>query len=567
MLLNQVSLRLRMVISIAGLVIVPVAGMSWLSIHSQRDALAGLAKNTSALSGSAASQQAAALEKVLSGQVQASRAAIETKAHTLVALVANLAPDALVESDKDALDALCQQAGADGDVEECAIADAQGKQIASFQKPEQARKKGEVIHATAAVEQDGQKIGQADLAVSMASVKQHETAFQTDYAALQDSTRSVFSEMEGGVERQSRSQATETASLALKTAIAALVLAVIFALWISGSIARPLRLAVAVLKKVAEGDLTERLNVKSGGEIGDMASALNQTIGRMNSTVRAIQSGVEQVASASIQLAGSSGDMSGGARVVSERAHAAAAAAEQLTANAMSLANAMNAATGDLTGANSGAAQTADRSQPADAENNISAQMTRLSRAVREIGKITDTINGISMQTNLLALNAAIEAGRAGAAGAGFAVVADEIKKLAGQTAAATEDIRVRIEGVQGSTVRSNEELEKVSQAILKLSNSISDTSRDTRAIADATVSVDQFASRIVGGSERVRSNADELSRAAGQLQATAGWFRVEPERATPVLAPRAHRKHRKQTQPRPQSSGKPSRGPLPQKP
>jgi methyl-accepting chemotaxis protein len=531
MLLNQISLRLRMVISIAGLVIVLVAGMSWLSIHSQQQALAGLAKNTSALSGSAAGQQATTLDKVLKGQIQASRAALQTKAKSLAALVANLAPTALLTFDTIALTTLCQQASSDGDVEECGISDAQGKQVASFQKPAQEAKKGEVSHVTASIEQDGQKIGQVELIVSMAAVKQQETEFQSDYAALQGAIRQVFGEMEGGVQQESLSQAAEAAQLGWKTGIAAIALGLVFALWISGSIARPLRLAVSVLKKVAEGDLTQQLNVKSRDEIGAMASALNQTIGKMNSTLKAIQSGAEEVASASVQLAGSSGEMSGGARLTSERAHAAAAAAEQLTANAMSLATAMQAATSDLTGARSDASQTGSgktaRSERAQSEDNISAQMTRLSRAVREIGKITDTINGISMQTNLLALNAAIEAGRAGAAGAGFAVVADEIKKLADQTAAATEDIRVRIEGVQGSTLRSSEELEKVAQAILKLSGSVSETSRDTGEIAKATGAVDQAASRIAGGSEQVQNSAAELSRVAERLQATVGWFRV----------------------------------------
>lgn len=58
---------------------------------------------------------------------------------------------------------------------------------------------------------------------------------------------------------------------------------------------------------------------------------------------------------------------------------------------------------------------------------------------------IVDTISGIANQTNLLALNATIEAARAGEAGRGFAVVAAEVKKLAGDTRAATDRARAMV--------------------------------------------------------------------------------------------------------------------------
>ena len=91
--------------------------------------------------------------------------------------------------------------------------------------------------------------------------------------------------------------------------------------------------------------------------------------------------------------------------------------------------------------------------------------MNQLGAAAQEIGKVTETITEISSQTNLLALNATIEAARAGSAGKGFAVVANEIKELAQQTAAATEDIKGRIAGVQSSTAGGIAEIDKVSQS------------------------------------------------------------------------------------------------------
>lgn len=69
----------------------------------------------------------------------------------------------------------------------------------------------------------------------------------------------------------------------------------------------------------------------------------------------------------------------------------------------------------------------------------------RMDQLVSQLGGVVDSIAAIAAQTNLLALNASIEAARAGAAGRGFAVVAGEVKKLAGDTQAATLRARMMI--------------------------------------------------------------------------------------------------------------------------
>jgi len=68
----------------------------------------------------------------------------------------------------------------------------------------------------------------------------------------------------------------------------------------------------------------------------------------------------------------------------------------------------------------------------------VSQRHNELQETVASVATIVDAIGQIAHQTNLLALNATIEAARAGDAGRGFAVVANEVKKLAGDTRAAT---------------------------------------------------------------------------------------------------------------------------------
>jgi methyl-accepting chemotaxis protein len=188
--------------------------------------------------------------------------------------------------------------------------------------------------------------------------------------------------------------------------------------------------------------------------------------------------------------------------------------------------------------------------------------MNRLGQAAQAIGKVTETITEISSQTNLLALNATIEAARAGSAGKGFAVVANEIKELAQQTAAATEDIKTRIAGVQSSTAGGIAEIEKISKVIRDVSDivtaiaaaieeqstvtrniarnigeattgvrdanvRVSESSQAAQDIAREIAGVDQATREMADGSEHVRASASDLSKLADALQATVSRFQV----------------------------------------
>jgi methyl-accepting chemotaxis protein len=135
-----------------------------------------------------------------------------------------------------------------------------------------------------------------------------------------------------------------------------------------------------------------------------------------------------------------------------------------------------------------------------------------LGQAAQEIGKVTETITSISAQTNLLALNATIEAARAGEAGKGFAVVANEIKELAQQTAAATEDIKGKISGIQVTTGGTIADIERISHVIREVSEIVSTIAT---AIEEQSVVTRDIASNIASASAGVREVSDNVGQTA----------------------------------------------------
>ena len=187
--------------------------------------------------------------------------------------------------------------------------------------------------------------------------------------------------------------------------------------------------------------------------------------------------------------------------------------------------------------------------------------MVELSRSALAIDKVTETITSISAQTNLLALNATIEAARAGTAGKGFAVVANEIKELAQQTAAATEDVKERIKGIQSSTQSAlagnariatvigtiNELVASIAAAINEQARVAKDTAVNiasansgvaqanqlvtteagvVESIATDVAAVTVAANKIRGVSEGLRQNADRLFNSSSGLKSLVTKFK-----------------------------------------
>jgi signal transduction histidine kinase/DNA-binding response OmpR family regulator len=279
--LPPLTLRLRIVLCFAAVVVGLVVGMSWLFVHSQQAALSRLAAENSKLARSAGDQQSAALNAALNDQIQASETELDTKARSLARLLANLAATALLTFDTNALISLCKQATRDPDIERCIFFDPQGRKIAADEKPHAGRpavKSGDTGLVATDVLQNQQKVGQVVLVVSFASAKEEGRKLASSYAELQTTMNNVRAAMENDLQKHSQSQVTRARWLAMEAGVSAMILGLLSALWISGTVTRSLRDAVAVFRKVEGGDLTPRITASSRDEIGEMAHALNQTL-------------------------------------------------------------------------------------------------------------------------------------------------------------------------------------------------------------------------------------------------------------------------------------------------
>ncbi|MEP7055926.1 MAG: methyl-accepting chemotaxis protein [Actinomycetota bacterium] len=335
--------------------------------------------------------------------------------------------------------------------------------------------------------------------------------------------------------------------------IVLLVIGTVFALvggWFAARmITKPLRRAVVVLRLMAGGDFTQTLNIDSTDEVGQMATALDTTIGLLRVTFNSIGATVVSLATASDELARVSRIMSDSASRTAGEADAAAAAASQVSASVESVAAAAEELSMSIREV---AAQAANAASVADAgavrAQAASGTVSGLGVASAQIEDVTELITSIAEQTHLLALNATIEAAHAGAVGKGFAIVAQEVKDLARQTTEASGDVRRVVGNIQEGSRNAVEAMADVTSVIQEVNENqatiaaaVEEQNATTRQIgssaAMAASGSGEIARNIEGvaaaardateGAAQTESSAGELAEMASQLRTLLAGFRV----------------------------------------
>lgn len=341
--------------------------------------------------------------------------------------------------------------------------------------------------------------------------------------------------------------------------IAVSIFVIFMSIWYSRKLAGRLKNVTMELAEVGELNLTGKdVYPTMNDEIGDMAiiiiemkkalkgfvsqvtvssETLSCTSGDLSNSVSQQLRAVETVTTSVVNIAAGASQNADSISNISATMEEISASSEEINAStaevSTSAQNAVNEAAKGMTMLTQAVQQNESISRSMD---EITAVTTKLDQGSEKIKGIVDLINSIAAQTNLLALNAAIEAARAGEAGRGFAVVAEEVRKLAEQSASATDDIAKIIHNMGNEIRFAVTTVEKANKEVEIGKNSTITTQKGfdvivekmdavksgIEHIAAAVNETSQGIQTVVGSVENISSVAHTTSESAESVAASA---------------------------------------------
>jgi methyl-accepting chemotaxis protein-1 (serine sensor receptor) len=307
-------------------------------------------------------------------------------------------------------------------------------------------------------------------------------------------------------------------TLAIVTIVAGILLAGVSGLFLLRAVMQPLDQARSHFHAMADGNLSNAIEVGRKDEMGEMMEGLQQMQERLAGTVRSVREGSDAIATASSEIAAGNLDLSRRTEQQAANLEETASSLEQLTSTVKQ--NSDNARQ-----ANALAMSASDIAlKGGELVTRVIDTMGSITESSDKIADIIGVIDGIAFQTNILALNAAVEAARAGEQGRGFAVVATEVRNLAQRSAAAAKDIKALItdsvEKVGSGSALVNEAgatMGEIVTSVRRVTDIISEISSAGR---EQEIGIEQINTAVAEMDNVTQQNAALVEQAAAASQA-----------------------------------------------
>jgi methyl-accepting chemotaxis protein len=333
-----------------------------------------------------------------------------------------------------------------------------------------------------------------------------------------------------------------------------LVSAVLLGLWLAAEVARPLQQAAEFARRMAAGDLGNKLTVEDSGDAATLLHSLQQVHDKLKATMQSLRTGAESLVRGTGDIASGSLDLSSRTEQQASSLQETAATMEELTSTVRQNADHAHQASKLAISASEVAVK------GGNVVSEVVGTMASINESSKRIAEIIGVIDGIAFQTNILALNAAVEAARAGEQGRGFAVVASEVRSLAQRSAAAAKEIKELIddsvEKVDAGTLLADKAGNTMNEVVSSVKRVTDIIGEIADASAEQTSGIDQVNNAIAAMDQATQQNAALVEQSAAaaasmreqadnltRLVSTFGRGPAEPEKtALPAPGARAAR-------------------------